>query len=320
MIEKEILLFTNPLLNPIFGEVVLRMIIGCGAGFILIFILNKCTLKNIFESKLWNIYKGWLILIPLYCAGIFFGWITGGLIILSFIIIALWEVVKIANITVVYGYVLSLLAASTLFVAIFSPHMLSLFPLLYFALLCFTAVRSNDAEKGFYNSSVSLFAAIWIVFGLSHIALLAHLNSTLDATNALLFMVIFAVTLSDIGAYVFGKFFQKIGFLNQYTIASNISPNKTYIGIVGHVIGASVGVWAMWFAVGEYMHGYNFLILAVLIGVFGSIGGMINSLFKRYFHVKDSGALLAGHGGALDRIDSTIRVVVVVYYYFYFFM
>lgn len=314
------LLYTNPLLNPIFFEVIVRVGIGFVLGYILIFILNGFSCRNIFSTKLGHIYRGWLVLIPLYCAGIFFGWITGGLIILSFIVIALWEVVRIAEIPRVYGIVLTFLAIVTLVIAIFFPNLLSLLPLCYFAVICFTAVRGNNAEKGFYNASVSLFAVLWIVFGMVHLVLLAHLNGLYDNTLALLFLVIFAVTLSDIGAFVFGTLFQKIRFLDSYKIASNLSPNKTYVGVTGHIIGAGLGIWAMWFAVSAYLPVHHGIILAVLIGVYGSIGGMINSLFKRYYKVKDSGTLLKGHGGALDRIDSTIRVVVVVYYYFFLFM
>jgi len=313
-------LFINPLTNPIFFDIIWRVVLGFVLGFVLILGLNKFKLKDIWKSKVGLIYLGWLVLIPLYVAGIFFGWVTGLIVVFLFMVLAIWEIVRIGQLPKVYGYVLTALAIVTVIVAAFFTSHFVLLPLFFFSTLAFVSIRRNDAEKGFYYAAIAVYVSIWVIFGLAHIELLAHLNGLFDNTSSLLFLVVFAVTLSDIGAYIFGKFFHLIGFLDQYKIASNLSPNKTYIGILGHIIGAGAGVWVMQFAVHAYMPWYHWIIVSVLIGVFSSSGGMMNSMFKRFFGVKDSNSLIPGHGGALDRIDSTIRVLIVIYYYFSFFL
>ncbi|HAO64357.1 TPA: hypothetical protein DCQ44_00040 [Candidatus Taylorbacteria bacterium] len=313
-------LFLNPFYNPIFFDIIWRIVLGFALGFVLIWALNKFKLKGIWSSKVGLIYLGWLVLLPLYVVGIFFGWVTGMAVVFLFMFLAIWEIVRIGKIPKVYGYLLSALALITVVIAAFFTSHFVLLPLFFFATIAFTSVRRNDAEKGFYYAAVAVYVSIWIIFGLAHIELLAHLNGQLDNTSSLLFLIVFAVTLSDIGAYIFGKLFHHFDILDQYKIASNLSPNKTYIGILGHIIGAAAGVWVMQFAVASYMPWYHWIIISVLIGVFGSSGGMMNSMFKRYYGVKDSNSLIPGHGGALDRIDSTIRVLIVIYYYFSFFL
>lgn len=310
-----ILLIVNPFLNPVFIQVLSLIAYGFVIGLGLIWILNGFTFKDIWKSKVGNIYLGWVILIPLYTLGLSCGWIVGMIVLFFFMSIACKEIVIISKIPKVYQYNLIVLAFITIVVAGFAPSFFAVLPFVYFAFLAFITVRLNDADKGFYNTSIALYSAIWIIFGLAHVELLAHLNGTIDKTSALLFVLVFSVTLSDIGAYVFGKFFEKIGFMTEHKIASNISPNKTYGGIVGHIIGAGLGIWTMWFAISAYLPLHQWIILAILIGVAGSVGGMVNSTFKRFYKVKDSGELLKGHGGALDRIDSTIMVAVVMYYY-----
>lgn len=317
---ENLLLITNPFLNPIFLHVLSLIACGFIIGLVLIWMLNGFTFKEIWKSKVGNIYLGWVILIPLYTFGLSCGWITGMCVLFFFMSIACKEIVTISKIPKAYQSILIFLAFITVIVAGATPHLFALLPFIYFAVLAFASVRHNDADRGFYNTSVALYAAIWVIFGLAHIELLAHLNGTIDKTSALLFVLVFSVTLSDIGAYVFGKLFEKIGFMTEHKIASNISPNKTYGGIVGHIIGAALGVWSMWFAISEYLPLYQWVIVTVLIGTAGSVGGMINSTFKRFYKVKDSGELLAGHGGALDRIDSTIMVSVALYYYLSIFM
>lgn len=313
-------LFANPLLNPIFFPLVARIFWGFVAGLVLIFAWNRFTCKGLWKSKVGAIYLGWLILLPLYSAGVLFGWLAGMTVIFTLSSLAVWEIVRITKLPRVYGYMLTALALVTVVAATFFPARFFLLPLTYLPMMAFVSVRRNDAKTGFMYAAVGTYVAMWVIFGLSHLLLLAHLNGRFDQTGALAFVVIFAVTLSDIGAFVFGKLFHKWGILDQFKVASAISPNKTYVGILGEIIGAGLGVWAMYFAVKGYLPWYQWVCIAILIGVFGSAGGMMNSLFKRAYGVKDSGHLLEGLGGALDRIDSTIRVVVVLYYYLSFFL
>ena len=305
----------NPLTNPIFLPVIARAAIVFAAGFLLILIRNRFSFAEFRRSTLGKIYLGWLILAPAYLVAIFTGRLLGLALLLTLAIIAIKEISRVAGLHRTYSWALYVLAALSLAVTSFTPAYTLSLPLAYFMVISFVAIRRNDGAAGFHHLALSMFTAIWVLFGLSHFVLLSNFNNSLDTTRSLLILMVFTVSLSDIGAYVFGKLFHAIGFLDRYKIANRISPHKTYIGILGHIIGAAGGVWLLYFAVRGYLPVGHWLAIAVLIGFFGMVGGMLNSQFKRTYGVKDSGSLIPGHGGILDRIDSSIRVVVIIYYY-----
>ncbi len=306
--------FLNPLNNPIFYPLLARFVGTFLAGFILIWILNKFKLKDIWQGNLGKRYISWLVIGFLFMLFILLGGYPALGFLLVFMILALWEVGKMAKLPKMYYWALYVLAFAGIGVTVFFIDKFYILPIMFFAVLTTLTVRRNDT-KGFFYLATSLYASIWIIFFLCHFILLGYLNNGLDNTKSLLFMIGFAVPLADIGAYVIGKQMAKIKFLSEYKIASNISPNKIWAGILGNIAGAGIGIWIMSFAIKNYFSLTQMIILAVIIGVFSAIGDMNESLVKRYFNRKDSSDLIPGHGGILDRIDSVMRVIVVVYYF-----
>ncbi|MFH1409246.1 MAG: phosphatidate cytidylyltransferase [Nanoarchaeota archaeon] len=310
----------NPLENPLFIPVVYRTIFVFAFGFVLVLLLNKFRLKGIFKTNVGKRYLSWLIIGPIYLTTIFFGGDISLIILAIILIFAIWEVAKITKLPSAYVNALYLLSAFSVIIASQFTRNFYALPLVYYLVFSFIVIRSNDAKKGLFHISLAMFVSIWVIFSLSHFVLLGELNAQLDNTQALLLLIGFMVPLSDVFAYVIGKFFHRINFLDKYKIASNLSPNKTYVGMLGNIMGAGIGLWIMYFAVEHYIPLHHWIILIVLIGIMGVFGDITESMFKRYFKVKDSGHLIPGHGGILDRIDSTLRVIVVIYYYFLFFL
>ncbi|MBP9866737.1 MAG: phosphatidate cytidylyltransferase [Candidatus Pacebacteria bacterium] len=308
--------FLNPLLNPIFLPVLVRVFVFFVVGFIILFAIERFNISRFKKGNLGQRFFGWAILVPIYLMGIFLGGIPSLIMLFVFMYLAIKELARLAGLPKIYTYSLYILSIWSIVTASFYTQYFYSLPLLYFIAVTFCAIRENDAKKSLQNAAITLFISIWVIFGLSHSILLGHLNNSIDSTKSLLLLIIFATTFSDIGAYVFGKFFHKINFLDSYKVASNISPNKTYIGLTGHILGAGLGIAGIYFVVGSYMSVYHWCVVAVLVGIFGLVGGLTNSLFKRCFDSKDSGELIPGHGGVMDRLDSILRVVVVLYYYF----
>jgi phosphatidate cytidylyltransferase len=124
----------------------------------------------------------------------------------------------------------------------------------------------------------------------------------------LTFLVMACIWAADIGAYTMGKIFGR-------TRLSEISPKKTVegaiFGVVGSLVIAEVGSWYLSLPVWQF----SGLLLGILIGITSLLGDLTESMMKRDAGVKDSGQLIPGHGGILDRTDSYVFTAPLVYYF-----
>jgi len=134
-----------------------------------------------------------------------------------------------------------------------------------------------------------------------------HLHAAGTQGPALLFFALVVVWVSDTAAYFVGK------SIGKHALAPRLSPNKTWEGTVAGFIGSLLValVFARWLTV-PLVH---LLGMAAAGNVAGQVGDLLESAYKRSAGVKDSGSLLPGHGGVLDRIDALILAIPVVYYY-----
>ncbi len=117
------------------------------------------------------------------------------------------------------------------------------------------------------------------------------------------FLLIWA---NDTGAYLSGM------SLGKHKLMERISPKKTWEGFIGGVLLAVFVAWLLsgWLGVVDSMH---WVIIALIISVAGTYGDLVESMLKRNYGVKDSGTILPGHGGFLDRFDSAIFSFPLVY-------
>lgn len=135
----------------------------------------------------------------------------------------------------------------------------------------------------------------------SFIFLILIANHNYEFTPLLLLGAFILVWINDTGAYLIGKNFGK------QKLFPRISPKKTVEGFLGGLFFACI---ASYF-IAEFTETLDFtywLILSIVVSVFGTIGDLIESKFKRQANVKDSGVIMPGHGGLLDRLDSIIFV------------
>ena len=126
------------------------------------------------------------------------------------------------------------------------------------------------------------------------------------------FLAVFASFGSDSLAYFISSAFGK------HKMAPVISPKKSWEGCIGGLFGG-VAVSLLFvlntpLSVSHYLNWWQLVIVGLLVSVFGQLGDLVESLFKRNTGVKDSGNLFPGHGGMLDRIDSLVFAAIVVYY------
>lgn len=124
-----------------------------------------------------------------------------------------------------------------------------------------------------------------------------------DAGLPIMIYALFVVWATDIGAYFFGRKFGTKKF------APHISPNKTIEGALGGILSAVVVslFYLMFFPMPNYSL-TTMLVLTIIFSVISQLGDLVQSAYKRYYNVKDSGKILPGHGGILDRFDSLLFV------------
>jgi len=149
--------------------------------------------------------------------------------------------------------------------------------------------------------SLSLLHDYGLLLTVTHLIKYQFFSNAIDAGDIFIFVLITLVSSADIGAYFAGRMFGK------HKLAPLVSPGKTIEGVVGGMI-SSIVVALIWlfFTFAEYVTYFNVglvVLAASFIALASVLGDLTISMFKRHAGVKDSGNLLPGHGGVLDRID-----------------
>jgi len=175
-------------------------------------------------------------------------------------------------------------------------------PFLVAPLVMLLALALKDAGNR-KAAQVGLVGALWMGLPL---AAMADLGAGQGFEPELVMGILFLIWSNDVGAYFAGSRF------GRTKLAPSISPNKSWEGVFG---GMALGL-AMALALGQLvpvLQTGEWLALAVAATVFGTLGDLAESRLKRAFHTKDSGGLLPGHGGFLDRFDSLFFVAPVAW-------
>ncbi len=171
---------------------------------------------------------------------------------------------------------------------------------LAFLFLLFAETR----QRASVSLAATVLGAVWIGLGLAHVILLRAIP---ENGRLAIFTVLIAVFVADTAAYLVGR---PIG---RHKMAPTLSPGKSWEGFVGGVVGGVVATWITLYQQG-FADGWKSLVLGFSIVVAAAIGDLMQSLVKRDVGIKDSGRLLAGHGGVWDRIDSLLVACPVAFY------
>ncbi|MGE3538025.1 MAG: phosphatidate cytidylyltransferase [Candidatus Tectimicrobiota bacterium] len=187
-------------------------------------------------------------------------------------------------------------------------------PVYMFLILPLQLVLGKETQGFVASASQIHWGLMAFVFGLGHLGLLLtlprHPVFPVHGRTLVLFLV-FVVEISDVLQYVWGK------TCGRHKILPTVSPNKTWEGFCGGVASAvvcSLGVRFLTpFSLPET------LLVSVLITLAGFAGGAVMSAVKRDFGIKDFGALIPGHGGMLDRVDSLCYAAPLFFHYVRYF-
>jgi len=243
-------------------------------------------------------------------------WLFAGLMAL-FLILCLIEFVKITEFSKLHIAIVFLVSAGIFYYFskflfeqqnAFVTDSLSFAGPVLFLLACFTIMFSTDELRIDFGKATISVAYIAVPFSLA--LTLPQTSFNLGKTvisNEILFIFIL-IWISDIMAYVVGSLWGK------HKLAAKISGGKTWEGAIGGFVFTLLTGFIFY----KYLFSesrMNWLIIGAIVAVFAPVGDLVESKLKRYFDVKDSGKLMPGHGGFLDRLDSFIFVIPMVYLY-----
>ncbi len=152
----------------------------------------------------------------------------------------------------------------------------------------------------------TVLGVAWIGLGLAHVVLLRDLP---DHGRLAVFTVLLAVFAADTLAYFAGR------LLGRHKLAPTMSPGKTWEGFVAGALAAvAVAFFALYEDRDGFLNIWQSLVLGGVVALSAAVGDLFESALKRDMQVKDTGRLLGGHGGVLDRIDSLLFAAPAAFY------
>jgi phosphatidate cytidylyltransferase len=167
-------------------------------------------------------------------------------------------------------------------------------------LLTYTVVTKNK----FTFDDVGFVVIAIFYLGIGFYFLIETRNAGLD----LVFYALILIWVTDSGAYFVGR------AMGKNKLWPEISPNKTVEGALGGVLFAVIFSWIYHYFTGVLDSYLTVTFLTIFLSIFGQIGDLVESALKRHYQVKDSGTILPGHGGILDRFDSLLFVLPLLHF------
>lgn len=258
----------------------------------------------------------WGILFVLILTGaIFLGPYTFGLL---FLIILAFTLKEFYQLTAVCGFspqiIPGLISGGIIFILSFlestgkiaSKWYFLLVPLLFFYLVN-ELYRKKEDPLG--NIAVTFLGNLYVAVPFSILNFFVFTENALGTSydSSLLISIFVFIWSSDSGAYLFGCKFGRTKLFER------ISPKKSWEGFIGGLITACIAAWLLSLIFTQY----NFSLLILIAGITviaGTLGDLIESMFKRSAGVKDSGQFMPGHGGLLDRFDSLLLAAPMIFF------
>jgi phosphatidate cytidylyltransferase len=321
-------------MDPDVGYTTLLILVGffVAAG-IAVFAYEKLAKTN--DLNLRKRYFSWYIIAPVMLLPAYFGGLAFAVLVSVLALYSMREFFDVAHVreTKPYKWIGRICGISMILAAIFASNHVP-WPLDYLV-VPFQETFGKSPLFGvpfFYMMPVFVIMAvlmipIWLssfagmlmketvtIFGILYFGwFLGHLIFLRDLNNGFGYLIFLssAVVLNDVLAYTCGRIWGK------RKMAPHISPKKTWEGFAGGLIGSILAAGVFHYAVPDLPWSFTFL-AGLLIAVAAPLGDLVVSVIKRDMAVKDSGQLIPGHGGLLDRLDSLILAAPAFYYYLLF--
>ena len=261
-------------------------------------------------SNLFKRLLSGLIFVSIVIVAILFSEYSYITLIALFGFIGIWEFSKIIQLKsiaayIFYGVAIFLLLKRSETYGVTLILIITILSSIYLIYQLFT-----KKEITFLNDRSKLGLTVrYIIFSMSFLMLLPFYNGSYN--SHLIISILVLIWVNDSFAFLVGKNFGK------RKLFVSISPKKTIEGFIGGIFFALIAA----VLISKYNNDFtllNWMIIALIVSVIGTIGDLVESKFKRQANIKDSGTIMPGHGGILDRLDSLLFVAPFVYLYINF--
>lgn len=172
----------------------------------------------------------------------------------------------------------------------------------------FISILFSKKEEAVDQLGKKFLSVVYIALPYTLIVMIPFIKNDYEYINTYILGVFMMVWINDTFAYMVGS------TIGKHKLFPRISPNKTIEGFIGGMIFTILGAYILSYFFSE-MTFLNWLVFALIVSIFGVLGDLIESMFKRQAGVKDSGNIIPGHGGILDRMDSVIFVAPFIFIY-----
>lgn len=260
-----------------------------------------------------------LIFAVIMVGGLLWSPITFGIVLGFAVVVMMYEYLHITlGKKLCLGQWLSIISGLLLFAGVFSVRYFGLSSSALFAIVLpvsciFISLLWWGKDYSLYPYLLSAIIYIALPFTLLNLVAFDYAGRFNGLLVLALFVILWA---SDVGAYLFGMTF---GQKNGHKLFPSISPKKSWEGYIGSVfVSAVVAFYLAKVDILPFTFKHS-IVLALIINVFGTLGDLVESQLKRNFDVKDSGKIMPGHGGLLDRFDGALIAFPVAIAYIYIF-
>ena len=238
--------------------------------------------------------------------GLFKNQITFSIILVIFSILALIEFQRLINYKSYFAISLLLLLVYNFYTSHIDHSYLNYLIIANFTSHFFLSYKLFKNKKiKFKYITKSILSSIYLALGCFFIIALAGTAENYNPMDVLLFYVL--VWVNNSFAFLIGK---KIG---KRPLFKSISPKKTWEGFLGGLLFTIIAASIFYYSKAFFSLNF-YILLAILIATLSTLGDLVQSKFKRYANVKDSGSFIPGHGGFFDRMDSVIFSAPWVYF------
>ncbi len=298
-------MISNPAANPLFWPTAQIICAILASGLVLLLAVERQHLAELHRRTLFQRWAVWAAIALVYSLAVLSGPI-GMLFLVGLIVFqSLREYCELVGLPPLYRTVLLAMGLSMGPLAVWAPEaFFGVLPLLLI-LATLQPLLTQDVRTGMTRLAFAALGFGYLPLLLWHLVLI---ETSVPGGPGLLLALALAVALSDVGAFTVGKLF------GRHKLTPLVSPNKTWEGVAGNLLGAFVGTILTSFALPPARAWLLLVVLPVVVAAGAVWGDLVESLLKREFGTKDAGAWLPGFGGLLDRVDSLIVVAPLTYY------